>query len=645
MTRTRPKPATARPWRSDLWICLLLVAAIFGVYSQVRSYDFVRFDDPTYVAGNSHVRSGFTAEGFVWAFTSAGVDNWFPLTWFSHMADCQFFGLRAGWHHLTNVLLHAIAALILFAALKRLTGARWPSAFVAMLFAVHPLHVESVAWIAERKDVLSACFWFLTLWCYARYAERPGAGRYLAVVLSFACGLMSKPMVVTLPFVLLLLDVWPLRRGPRLLEKAPLIAMAAGASLATYAVQRHFGAVVSLAGAPLALRIGNGLISYVAYLGAMFWPANLAVLYPYPHALPLWHCAAAGLVLAGISVAVARQHRTRPYLLVGWCWYLGTLVPVIGLVQVGLQARADRYTYVPMVGISIVLAWGAVEIVDRRPRLRTALVAAAIVTSSVCLTATWFQIRYWASSETLFLRAAQVTSGNYIMHSNLAECYLGDGRIEEARAEATEALRINSAHMLAHVNLASALSRLGQPHDAEWEYRKALNLDPSSAEAHAGLGAALATQERTAEALDEMRTAVRLNPQYAEGHYNLGTVLAGVGRNQEAASEFALAVSLQPDNAGAHRALAIALAAQGKLEEAASEFAEQARLVPADANVHYNLAIALARLGRLDQAIAQFNEALRLKPDFEAARKNLEIAWQQRQAPERSSGPPTAPIH
>ncbi len=635
MTTIRSKPAPSRPWLPDLWLCVLLVAAIFAVYSQVRSYDFVQYDDPTYITGNSHVRAGLTSEGFAWAFTSAGVDNWFPLTWLSHMTDCQLFGLQSGWHHLMNVLLHALAALLLFAAMKRLTGARWPSAFVAVLFAVHPLHVESVAWIAERKDVLCACFWFLTLWCYARYVERPGAVRYALVLLAFAGGLMAKPMVVTLPFVLLLLDAWPLRRGWHIREKLPLMAMAAGLSLATYLVQRHFGAVVALSAAPAGLRLENALLSYAAYIGDMFWPAGLAVLYPYPHAIPLWLCASAGLLLAGISLAVIRQFRGRPYLAVGWCWYLGTLVPVIGLVQVGLQSHADRYTYIPLVGLSIMAAWGGAELVERRPGTRMFVAAGALAVGAACLVVTWFQVQYWASTDTLFLRAAEVTSGNYIMHTNLAGRYLEQGRLQDARAEATEALRINSAHMLAHVDLATALSRMGQPGDAEVEYRKALSLDTSNAQAHAGLGATLAMEQRTGEALEEMRTSVRLQPDYADGHYNLGKVLAGLGRNPEAAPEFAIAVRLQPDRADWHDALAISLAAQDKLDEAANEFAVEVRLRPADAKAHYNLALALAQLGRLDNAIAQFSEALRLKPDFEAARRSLAIAESQRQAPRR----------
>jgi tetratricopeptide (TPR) repeat protein len=635
VTKVRPKPAGR--WWPDLWICLLLLAATLAVYSQVRHYEFVNYDDPEYVGENIHVRAGLTADSLVWALTSFDAANWFPLTWITHMADCQFFGMESGWHHLTNVWLHALNALLLFAVLKRMTRARWPSALVAFLFALHPLHVESVAWVAERKDVLSAFFWFLTLWCYARYVERPGVRRYLTVVLAFSLGLMAKPMIVTLPFVLLLLDVWPLRRAPwakpRLLEKLPLLALAAGASLVTFLAQRSSGAVAPLAGTPLALRLENALVSYMVYIGGMLWPAGLAVLYPLPRALPVLGVVAAGLVLAGISLVVARQWRARPYLAVGWCWYLGTLVPVIGLVQVGTQSHADRYTYVPMIGLTIMLAWGAAELVERRPRARNAVIAAAVVTCSASLAVTWFQIQYWASTETLLGHTLEVTSGNFIMHHNLADYYLQHGRNEEARQHDAEALRINPMYMEARLNLALALSLLGRPGDAEVEYRRALEQQPEGKQmalAHSGLGAALAAQHRTTEALPELELAVHLRPESAEGHYNLGTALAELGRNPEAASELATAVRLEPGDAEAHYRLAVALAAQDKRNEAAGEFAVVAQLRPADAVTQYNLAIALARTGRLDEAIAHFSEALRLKPGFEAARRDLQIAEGQR---------------
>ena len=655
MRKVRPKPAAkgpspkpARRWWPDLGICLLLVASTLAVYSQVRHYDFVNYDDPQYVGENVHVRAGLTAGGVAWALKSFDAANWFPLTWLSHMADTQFFGMDSGWRHLTNVWLHALDAWLLFAVLRRMTAARWPSAWVAFLFALHPLHVESVAWIAERKDVLSAFFWFLTLWFYAGYVQRPGVARYLAVVAAFGLGLMSKPMIVTLPFVLLLLDVWPLQRASwpwnwlsakaLLFEKLPLFAMAAAASALTFLAQRQGGAVAPLAGIPLAFRLENAVVSYVAYIRDMFWPAGLAVLYPYPRALAIPAVAAAGLALAGISILVARQARARPYLAVGWCWYLGTLAPVIGLVQVGTQARADRYTYVPMIGLFLMLCWGAAELVQRLPRARNAGVAAAVLACTACLVVTWFQIQYWASSETLLRHALEVTSDNFITHHNLADYYLQQNRNEEARQEDAEAVRIEPMYPEARLNLALALSQLGRPADAEAEYRQALELHPEGKllyVGHSGLGAVLAAQHRTAEALPELQLAARLKPDSAESHYNLGTALQELGRNQEAASEFAAAVRLAPDDSEARKRLAMALVVQGKPNEAVDEFAAVAQLRPGDAVIQYDLAIALARAGRLDEAIQHFSEALRLRPDFASAREGLEIAKAQRDASKR----------
>ena len=634
-----PRPQSARRWQPDFWICLLLLAATLAVYIQVRQYDFVNYDDPQYVGNNIHVRAGLTAGGLLWALTSFDAANWFPVTWLTHMADYQFFGMDAGWHHLTNVWLHALNALLLYAVFRRMTGARWPSAFVAFLFALHPLHVESVAWIAERKDVLNAFFWFLTLWFYARYVERPGVGRYLAVLLAFCLGLMTKPMIVTLPFVLLLLDVWPLRRTLRrslLLEKLPLLALAAGASIVTFLAQRSAGAVAPLAGTSFALRLENALVSYLVYIRDMLWPAGLAVLYPLPQTLPIFGVIAAVLALAGISLLVARQFRARPYLAVGWCWYLGTLAPVIGLVQVGSQSHADRYTYVPMIGLSIMLAWGVADLAEHWPCARKAVIAAAIAAIAACAAVTWFQIQYWASTETLERHALQVTSGNFIMHNNLSDYYLEQKRDEDAREEAAEALRINPEYLEAHLHLATALNRMGNRADAEIEYRRALELRPEGEllfEAHSGLGEALATQHRTAEALPELQIAARLAPANAVARFNLGIALAALGRNQEAASEFAAAVRLEPSDAEAHQRLAMVLTAEGKRNEAADEFATVAQLEPSDAAIQYNLAIALARAGRLEEAITHFSEALRLKPDFEAARRDLEIAESQRNVP------------
>jgi Flp pilus assembly protein TadD len=622
-----------------VWVYVLLAVVTLAVYSQVRRFEFVNFDDPEYVTENNHVRPGLTWDGTVWAFKSLDAANWFPLTWLSHMADCQLFGLRSGWHHWTNVLLHTLATLVLFAALKRMTGALWRSAFVAFLFALHPMHVESVAWVAERKDVLSGLFWCLTLWCYARYAERPSLERYWPVVAAFCLGLMSKPMTVTLPFVLLLLDVWPLRRANRmaiLWEKIPLFVLAAGESLVTFFAQEQGRAVRSLSTLPFGLRLENALVSYVMYIARMFWPVHLAVFYPYSHDLPVLGVAGAGVALAGVSILVVRRLRTNPYLAVGWFWYLGTLAPVIGIIQVGGQSSADRYTYLPMIGLTIMLAWGATPIRAATVRERSTsvhnkwpprtVVAAAVVACSACVVLTCQQISYWANSGTLFRHAVEVTTGNYIAHNNLADYYLIHRRNEEARVQINEALRLRPGYPEARVNLATVLTRMGKLSDAEREYRVALSFQPANVEAHAGMGVALATEGRIAEALREFQEVVRLSPGYAEGHYSLGRVLASMGHSEAAIAEFRQAIRLRPDHAEAHHSFGITLASRGRLTEAIAEFTAEARLKPDDANVHNSLGITLAGVGRYDDAIAQFAEALKIQPGFAAAQKGLESA-------------------
>jgi protein O-mannosyl-transferase len=567
---------------------------VLAVYSQVLHFDFVNFDDPDYIANNSHVPQGITADGIEWALTSTEAANWFPVTRLSHMLDVQLFGLSPGWHHLTNVLFHTFATLLLFAFLYRATGVRSPSAFVAFVFALHPLHVESVAWVAERKDVLSAFFWFLALWGYVRYAERPGAVRYLLVLLAFCLGLMSKPMIVTLPLVMLLLDIWPLRRPLRLWEKLPFFVLSLGAAIVTYAVQSGAGAAQAVQ-VTLGLRAENALVSYVAYIANMFWPTRLAVFYPYPHDLPVWRVIIAALVLVGVSTVVFRRFRTEPYLAIGWLWYLVTLVPVIGLVQVGAQARADRYTYVPMVGLSIILAWGAVSIVLRWPRTKTAIVALAAAACAACVLLTFLQIQYWRNSETLFQHAIDVTSGNYVAEHNLGtELIEEPGRLPEAIHHLEAAVRIKSDSARAHSDLGSALSKL---------------------------------PDRLPQVIAEYQLAVRYSPGSAIPHYNLGNALEAAGRLPEALAEWDAAIRLDPayaprlkqPMAEAHNNLGVALASSpGRLPEAISHLEAALRLAPDYANAHYNLGLALSNIpARMPEAISELEIALRLRPDAE----------------------------
>jgi tetratricopeptide (TPR) repeat protein len=622
--------------RHTFLIYLGLLVATFAVYAQVHRFDFVNFDDPEYVSANPHVRTGITPANIAWAFTSTEAANWFPLTRLSHILDCQLFGLRSGWHHLVNVLLHALAALLLFAFLNRSTGRRWPSAAVAFLFALHPLHVESVAWVAERKDSLSAFFWSLALWSYVRYVERPRLGRYLLVVLAFGLGLLAKPMIVTLPIVLLLVDVWPLERAsgwswsrmvPLLGEKIPLFAMSAAVACATFLVQQAGGAVRSIDTFPLGLRLENALISPVVYIGKLFWPAGLAVFYPYPRAIPVWQAAAAALFIAAISVAAWRSARKYPYLMAGWLWYLVTLGPVIGILQVGAQARADRYTYIPTVGLTIMLGWGAADLLRVAPRARPVAAALAATVGACCVALTWIQIGYWRDSRTLFAHAVAVTEGNYLAHHNLGVALAAEpADLDQAIAEYQAALRIRPDYARAHTDLGSALARLpGRLPDAMAEFRAALAISPDLAIPHNNLGSALAQAGRWSEAISEYRAALAIDPDYldagqnlAEAEYNLGLALAKTdGRASEAIAHLEAALRLRPDFAEAHNNLGVILAqAPGGAGGAIEHFQAALRIDPDYADAHLNLGLALVQTpGRISEAIAHLEAAQRLHPD------------------------------
>ena len=584
----------------DLWIYILLLLAILAMYGQVWSHNFVTFDDPVYVTQNPHVLSGLTWDGLVWAFTSFYGANWFPLTWLSHMLDCQLFGLNSGWHHLTNVWIHTLSTLALFALLQYMTGSRWRSAFVAFLFGLHPLHVESVAWVAERKDVLSALFWILTMWSYAAYAARPRAGRYLLTLLLFSLGLMVKPMLVTLPLVLLLLDRWPLDRGFQILEKLPFFAASTAASIITYVAHQKGGAVAPVELLSLTTRCENALISYVVYILKMFWPTHLAVFYPYPLQSLFLPAALAAVGLIVVTVLVIHWLPQRPYLAVGWFWYALTLLPVIGLIQTGEQARADRYTYIPMIGLSIMVVWGTSDALEQWARFRIALAAAA---AAACLVLTWSQIQCWRDDFTLYQHAIDVVPDNYLARFNLASALEAQDRPVEAVAQLREVVRIRPAYLAARAELGQLLVKQGQ--------------------AEAGIS--------------ELQTAVRLRPDDADAHFRLGSVYGTLGRAGDAAEEFSQTLRLQPRNADAHYNLGIALAQADRVQEAAREFQETIRLRPDDADAHFNLGIALASLGQIDKSVAEFSTALGIRPDFPEARQALEHAMSLRPNPASSS--------
>ncbi len=707
MAKQRQKTRTIAPtpgppkaqWNFAIYAALVI--AVLAVFRHVFGYGFVDLDDLTYVVDNPHVVAGLTLRGIRWAFAQSYEGYWAPLTWLSYMVDAQLFGLGAAGFHATNVVLHAVSACLLFAGLKRMTGARLGSAFVAAIFAMHPLHVESVAWIAERKDVLSTFFYFLAIWAYARYAERPGPGRYLLVVAAFGCGLMSKPMVVTLPVALLLLDVWPLgrlrsagrsqeaARGTRnaegtergteratreserglglaeaLIEKAPLFAMSLVVAVVTVASQRSAGAVVSLDVASPWLRVANALVSCVVYLGNMFWPARLAAMYPYPQAVPAGQTIAAVFVLAGISFAAFRLRRSAPYLLVGWLWYLVTLLPVLGFIQAGPQARADRYTYIAMTGIALPVVWGIATISSRWRYQRVALAGAAILALAIFSALAFQQVDYWRTTETVFRRALAVTSDNAFAHRGLASGLIEAGdtagaiaelrsalalapdfadaqsdlgkalldlkQPEEAAAHLTRAVQLRGDEATYRINLGSALYALGRGEAAAAEYREALRHAPDSSKARSGLGLVLAQQGDVEGARRELNEAIRLTPDYVDAYLNLGTILQRAGLAADAERAFATATRLRPDMADAHIGLGTLLATQGRTNDAIAELSTAVRLVPTDAELRSNLAVMLISAGRTDEGIAQLSEAVRLRPDLPELRSNLDLAVSMR---------------
>jgi Flp pilus assembly protein TadD len=594
-------------------IIFFLVASVLAVYWQTNGHAFIEYDDQIYLLENPHVRNGFSLENMKWAFSAGYAANWHPLTWLSHMLDVKLYGLNPTGHHLTSVFLHAFNAVLLFTLMSRITGALWKSALVALLFALHPLHVESVAWAAERKDVLSTLFWLVSLHLYARYVKSPTPSRYILVVITFCLGLMSKPMLVTLPFVLLLMDFWPLQRtafwsadtitSPRyqtirflILEKLPFLLIAAATGIITVVAQQRGNAMTPLVASPLTERLQNALIAYIGYLGKMFWPTDLAVFYPFQTDFPAWKVLCAACLLIAVSVIVFRERRHRPYLLFGWSWYIITLAPVIGIVRVGLQAMADRYTYMPLTGIFIALAWGAEEWLERcdtRPRKLLYGLTAAMIT--VCILLTWHQIRYWRDTTTLFTHALESTRNNYMAHSVLGRHLEREGRLEQALTRFSEALEI-----------------------APWyEYAKV----------HQGI--ILMNQGRLDAAVFKYNEAIIQNPTSVSGHINLGIVMGLQGRHEDAIRNFRIAINFNPHSEAAHYNLGVELAKTGKFEDAIQHYYNALKIDPGDMNCHNNLGVALAELGRLDEAISHFNVALKLKPDFFDAYSNRELAFKK----------------
>jgi protein O-mannosyl-transferase len=622
-----------------LWIALFLVVVTFAGFLQVINHGFLNYDDSAYVTENRQVQSGLTPQGVVWAFRTMYAANWHPLTWLSHMLDCQLYGLNPGGHHLTSLIFHTLSTLLLFFVLKRMTGKAWMSGFVAALFAVHPLHVESVAWVAERKDVLSTFFWMLTIWMYVRYVEKPGLRRYLPVLLSFALGLLSKPMLVTLPFVLLLLDYWPFGRfqfgeaiviheadGPmksgdrktaalRLVgEKVPLFLLAALSSIITFVAQQRGGAVVSVESYSIGIRIANALLSYITYIQKMLWPSHLAIFYPYLDTFSMWKVVGSGLLLVCLSTLVIRDARKRPYLLVGWFWYLGTLVPVIGLVQVGSQAMADRYTYVPLIGLFIIIARGVPNLLGRWRHNRVLLPILAGLLLSILIIMTRLQVQHWQNDVTLFKHAVEVTVDSHLAHTNLGSALFRQGKYQEAIPHYEEALRIKPGSAEPHNNMGLALVRLGKQQEAIVHWEEALRIDPDFADAHNNLGTALSQMGKYQEAVRHYREALRIKPNSADARNNLGGEMKRLGRYEEAMTHFTEALRIKPDYAEAHGNLGNTFADLGRVEEAIAQYNEALRIKSNFAEVRLSLGLAYLRIGNRDSATKEYEILKKINP-------------------------------
>lgn len=622
---------TSHSFTSRLTLSFFLILVTSFVFLQVQNHEFLNYDDPLFVTENSHVRQGLTLEGIVWAFANMEAKNWHPLTWLTHMLDCDVYGLNAGGHHVTNLLLHLANTTMLFLVFLHMTRAFWRSAFLAALFAIHPLHVESVAWIAERRDVLSGFFWILTVGVYAHYTRRPSILTYLSVLLLFCFGLMAKPMVVSLPLVLLLLDYWPLgrfRASPvnhdlvlaegaavaalrqekasalRLIaEKIPLFAMSALASIVAIVAQNRAGAVMGLYMLPVETRIANALVSYVEYIERMIWPVGLAVFYPHPGIqLNMWQAAGAALCLVCISALALRAARTKPYIAVGWLWYSVTLLPVIGLVQVGSQSMADRYTYLPLIGLFIIGVWGVGDLATTRFSRRIVLTffgAILVIVFTIC---SWFQVNYWRSNISLFEHALNVTEDNWLAHNNLGMALAEQGRFSQALAHFCAAQELGPMDPTFRNNMAIALAALGR------------------------LDEAVACWSDDSHAKSDL---LRI-------YNDLGAGLAKLARYEAAITCYAEALQISGDCPVSHRNMAVALAELGRVNEALVHYAEALRADPNDAMTHNNVGVVLAKEGRRREAIFHLSEAIRLDPEYVIAHRNLDLASRGERLP--SSG-------
>ena len=623
--------------RRQKWlVCALLGAAALVVYSQALYCGFVNYDDPAYVTENWHVRHGLNWQAIQWAFTSVTAANWHPLTWLSHALDCRLYGLAPAGHHLTSLLLHAANAVLFFLLLNHLTRTLWSSAFVAAMFALHPLRVESVVWVSERKDVLSTFFWMLTVGAYARYADKLKSQAsnskffYALALLFFILGLMSKPMLVTLPFVLLLLDFWPLGRwkfGPEfswrpVVEKIPFFVLAAGSSLVTLLAQNRADAVASLARFPLGVRLANVPVAYTRYLMKNFWPADLAAYYPW---VP-WRAGeviGAVALLAGITWLALWRARTAPFLAVGWFWFLGMLVPAIGLVQAGGQSLADRYTYLPCIGLWIMVVWGLHDLAAERPCLRQAMPAAAMMAAVLFASAAWHRAGVYKDSKTLWEATLRSCPDDPAAHNNLARWLMNEGQWDEAIDHCRKTLALLPHDPNAHDILSLVFLHQGRLDDAIAEALQSIQSQPRSEENRQTLARVYLQKGDFAAAAGAFRQAIQMDPSVPEAWCNLGYALLQQGKVSEAIPAYQRSLELNPDYPLAHNDLGNILLRQGRMDQAMDHFQRAVELAPSFAEAHYNLAGMLAQRGRLDEAIAHCQKALEIQPGLAPARQRL----------------------
>lgn len=646
---------SGRPtFRDVIPLCALLAAVAWFVYQPVGRFEFTNYDDPVYASEHLRLREGLTWSNVGWAFSTGHAENWHPLTWLSHMLDWQLFGGDPGAHHSMNAALHVVNTVLLFLVLTSLTGASWRSAVVAALFALHPMNVESVAWVAERKNLLSTSFWLLATWAYAGYARRPGVGRYLLVLVLLALGLTSKAMLVTLPFVFLLLDYWPLRRVPiryhpvgaagdpsadftsapvsasvgrLIIEKLPMLALSVASSIVTVVVAE--GAVSAGDKLPLLVRLATAVVAYPLYLGKLIWPEDLVVLYPHPGSWPLWQVAGSLVLIGFISLFTVAFARTRPYLIVGWLWFLGTLVPVLGLVQVSAHSIADRYAYVSFIGLFIMGVWAVADLArqlipDRVPRV-IALGAVAAGVLGACFLATRAQLIHWRNSVALFSHAVAVTADNPIAQYNLGQALSARRELGPAMVHYEKAIRIKPDYAAAHSNLGLCLFLSGRFSEATNRYARALELKPDDATFNLNYGIALELMGKPAEAVPLLEKSLRSESDNDLAHAALGRTLLALGRTDEAIGQFSEAIRLAPDSPEPHFNLGVTLVRSGRVSEAETQFREVLRLNPQVAAVQLQLANVLQAQGKSVEAVGRYREALRLDPNLVEALNNL--AW------------------